>query len=154
MERAFAARLLGSRVQGPARAVAAVIRVGTGALFVGFSAGKFVDHAKEAADFSHYGIPIPNVSTYVVGTLELVSGVLLVAGLLTRPAALGLAVDMIGAIATAGRVDGGSFHLGVAPTLLVAMLFLLWAGPGSWSVDAQLLRRSALSASPTRQIRA
>jgi len=119
-------------------------------LFVGFSAGKFVDHAKEAADFRHYGIPVPNVSTYAVGALELVAGVLLVVGFLTRPAALGLAADMVGAITTAGRVDGGSFHLGVAPALLVAMLFLLWAGPGSWSVDGQLLRRSALLASPER----
>ena len=51
-------------------------------------------------------------------------------GLLTRPAAAVLAVNLVGAIATAGRVDGGSFHLGVGPTLLVAMLFLVWAGPG------------------------
>ena len=35
------------------------------------------------------------------------------------------------AIATAGRVDGGTFHLGVGPAMLVAMLFLVWAGPGA-----------------------
>jgi len=52
-----------------------------------------------------------------------------------------LAGDMIGAIATAGRVEGGSFHLGVAPTLLVAMLFLLWAGPGLLAFDNRLLAR-------------
>lgn len=149
MERALAERLFGSRVKGPARVVVTAVRVGTGALFVGFSAGKFVDHANEAADFRHYGIPVPNVSTYAVGALELVAGVLLLAGLLTRPAALALAADMIGAISTAGRVDGGSFHLGVAPTLLVAMLFLVWVGPGAWAVDGQLLRRASVLASPT-----
>ena len=69
------------------------------------------------------------------GALELVGGLLLVVGLLTRPAALLLAVNMVGAIATAGRVDGGTFHLGVAPTMLVAMLFLVWAGCGRLALD-------------------
>jgi len=120
-----------------------VVRVVTGVLFVTFSLGKFVDHAAEAADFDHYGIPAPEVATYLVGTLELVGGLLLVVGLLTRPAAALLAANLVGAIATAGRVDGGSFHLGVAPTLLVAMLFLVWAGPGVLAVDRTLLPRAA-----------
>jgi putative oxidoreductase len=119
------------------------VRVVTGVLFVTFSLGKFLDHATEAADFEHYGIPAPEVATYLVGTLELVGGLLLVVGLLTRPAAALLAANMVGAIATAGRVDGGSFHLGVAPTLLVAMLFLVWAGPGALALDGTLLRRPA-----------
>jgi len=55
-----------------------VVRVVTGVLFVTFSLGKFVDHAAEAADFDHYGIPAPEVATYLVGTLELVGGLLLV----------------------------------------------------------------------------
>jgi putative oxidoreductase len=113
----------------------------TGVLFVGFSLGKFVDHAKESADFDHYGIPASERATYLVGTLELVGGILLVAGLLTRPAAALLAANLIGAIATAGRVDGGTFHLGVAPTMLVAMLFLVWAGCGYVAFDHALLAR-------------
>jgi putative oxidoreductase len=64
-----------------------------------------------------------------------------VLGLFTRLAALLLAGDMIGAIATAGRVDGGSFHLGVAPALLAAMLFLLWVGPGLFAFDRRILPR-------------
>ena len=51
--------------------------------------------------------------------------------------------NLVGAIATAGRVDGGSFHLGVGPTMLVAMLFLVWAGPGVLAVDRMLLLRAA-----------
>jgi putative oxidoreductase len=120
-----------------------VVRIVTGVLFVTFSLGKFVDHAAETADFEHYGIPAPEVATYLVGALELVGGALLVVGLLTRPAAALLAANMLGAIATAGRVDGGSFHLGVAPTLLVAMLFLVWAGPGALALDRMLLPRTA-----------
>ncbi len=125
----------------------ALVRVVTGVLFVTFSLGKFVDHAKESADFDHYGIPAPEVATYLVGTLELVGGILLVIGLLTRPAALLLALNLVGAIATAGRVDGGTFHLGVGPAMLAAMLFLVWAGSGRFALDRRLstLGRSAHS---------
>jgi putative oxidoreductase len=67
-----------------------------------------------------------------------VCGALLVVGLLTRPAALLLAFNLVGAIATAGRVDGGPFHLGVAPAMLVAMLYLVWAGGGRLALDRTL----------------
>ncbi len=100
--------------------------------------GKFVDHMNEAMDFKHYGVPLAEVTVYLVGVVELLGGLLLVVGLFTRLAALLLAANMVGAIATAGRVDGGSFHLGVAPTLLVAMLFLLWAGSGALALDGKL----------------
>jgi putative oxidoreductase len=106
---------------------------------VTFSLGKFTDHARESADFDHYGIPAPQVATYLVGTLELACGLLLVIGLLTRPAALLLALNLVGAIATAGRVDGGSFYLGVGPAMLAAMLFLLWSGPGHFAPDPRWL---------------
>jgi putative oxidoreductase len=117
--------------------VPTAVRVVTGVLFVTFSVGKFFDHAQEAADFDRYGVPVPDVAVYLVGALELVGGVLLVVGLLTRLAALVLAANMVGAIATAGRVEGGSFHLGVAPTMLVAMLFLVWAGSGRLALDSR-----------------
>jgi putative oxidoreductase len=132
-------QLTASRFRGGAAAyVTTAIRVLTGVLFVSFSTGKFVDHMNEAMDFHHYGVPVADVTVYIVGVVELVGGLLLVVGLFTRLAALLLAVNMIGAIATAGRVDGGSFHLGVAPTLLVAMLFLLWAGSGAFALDGKL----------------
>ena len=136
-----------SRPHGAGAWATAVVRVVTGVLFVTFSLGKFVDHAQESADFDHYGIPAPEVATYLVGALELVGGILLVIGLLTRPAALLLALNLVGAIATAGRVDGGTFHLGVAPAMLVAMLFLVWAGSGRLAVDRVLQPR--LAPSPT-----
>ena len=53
---------------------------------------------------------------------------------------------MIGAIATAGVRVGGPFHLGVAPTLLVIMLGLVWIGSGKLSVDKRLARALAGSA--------
>jgi putative oxidoreductase len=131
----FAARVFAPRTHGVAAWATTVVRVVTGVLFVTFSLGKFVDHMQETADFRHYGIPTPAVATYLVGALELLGGLLLIVGLLTRPAAFLLACNLVGAISTAGRVDGGSFHLGVAPAMLVAMVFLVWAGPGNLALD-------------------
>jgi putative oxidoreductase len=139
----FTTWVFSSRPQGAGAWATTVVRVVTGALFVTFSLGKFVDHAHESVDFDHYGIPAPEVATYLVGALELLGGILLIIGLFTRPAALLLALNLVGAIATAGRVDGGTFHLGVAPTMLVAMLFLVWAGSGQCAVDRTLRSRLA-----------
>lgn len=120
---------------------AALLRVASGAIFVGFSFSKFTHHAKEARSFDRYSLPSPSLFAYAIGTLELSLGVLLVIGLATRLVALPLVGDMVGAIATAGRVDGGAVNLGLAPSLLVVMLFLLWAGAGRWSLDARLRQR-------------
>ena len=141
--KSLAAWAFGTRTHGAAAWATTVVRVTTGVLFVTFSLGKFVDHAAESADFEHYGIPAPDVATYLVGTLELLGGFLLVVGLLTRPAAALLAANLVGAVATAGRVDGGTFHLGVGPAMLVAMLFLVWAGSGRLALDRSRVVRLA-----------
>ena len=129
-------------VQGPtgwsARA-ALVLRVVAGAIVAGFGVGKFTHHDAEAGALDRYGVPFADVTTYWVGLLELGGGALLILGLLTRPAALGLAVNFVVAISTAGRIDGGPVHLGLAPALLLTMLFLLWAGPGERALDRRLL---------------
>lgn len=67
----------------------------------------------------------------LVGLLEVAAGLMLVVGLATRLAALGLAVVMAGAILTAGLSVGGPFHLGLAPALLAANLYLLGPAPGA-----------------------
>ena len=139
----FTAWACGTRTHGAGAWATTVVRVVTGVLFVLFSLGKFVDHAQESADFDHYGIPAPEVATYLVGVLELLGGLLLIVGLCTRPAAALLALNLMGAIATAGRVDGGTFHLGVAPAMLVAMLFLVWAGSGRLALDRTVRLRLA-----------
>ena len=123
-----------------------VIRVATGLFFISISRGKFFAHASETDDFDRYGIPFPAAMVIVVGVVELVCGIALVIGFGTRIAAAVLAANMIGAIATAGRVDGGSFHLGVAPSMLALMLVLVWAGPGRFSVDRVLASRRGSAA--------
>jgi putative oxidoreductase len=117
-----------------------VIRIVSGVFIVSVSLGKFFDHASESHDFDRYGVPIPATAVIVVGIVELVGGVALVTGLGTRIAAAALAANMVGAIATAGRVEGGAFNLGAAPLMLVLMLVILWAGPGAWSVDRIIAR--------------
>jgi len=117
---------------------AAVLRIVAGLIFIRYGLAKFRFHSKEVADFDRYGLPSPSLFVYMIGTLEFGAGCLLVAGLGTRLAALALAGNMVGAISTAGRVDGGFINLGLAPTLFVAMLFLLWAGPGRWALDGRV----------------
>jgi uncharacterized membrane protein YphA (DoxX/SURF4 family) len=97
-----------------ASAVATVVRLAAGAILIGFGQSKFVHHAKEVRSFDRYGLPAPEVFTYAIGTAELVGGILLVVGLMTRLVAL---------------------------TLLVAMLFLVWAGAGRFALDDLLARR-------------
>lgn len=117
--------------------VALVVRVAAGATIAAFGVGKFTRHAAEAGAFEEYGIPFPELMTYVVGVLELGGGLLLVAGVLTRPVALALAGNFTVAILTAGRIEGGPVHLILAPALLACMLFLLWAGPGRLSLGGR-----------------
>jgi putative oxidoreductase len=111
------------------------VRVGAGAFFVSTGVGKFLDHAHELDEFRRFEVPFPELAVPAVGLLEIVAGALLVVGFLVRPSALALALNMVGALLTAGRVVGGSFHLVYAPLLLVAMIFLAWAGPGRASLD-------------------
>lgn len=136
-------RLQTNRFRGAGAWIPTVVRVVSGLFFVSVSLGKFFDYSKEVDDFRRYEVPWAEVAVPLVGVLELVGGILLVVGFLVRPAAFLLALNMIGALATAGRVDGGSFHLVYGPALLVLMLFLCWAGPGRWSVDERMAARRA-----------
>ncbi len=133
-------------------ALAALVgRLAAGGIFLGFGMSKFTRHIAEAQSFDRYGLPAPDAFAYLIGVVEVGGAVLLIGGLLVRPAALMLAGDMVGAISTAGVKDGGAVNLGLAPALLVTMLFLLWAGAGLFALDRRLLAllavRSARDAS-------
>jgi putative oxidoreductase len=112
-----------------------VLRLLSGGVFVVFGIGKFVNHASELASFKSYGLPAPEVFVVVIGLVELVGGLLLIIGVLTRPAALVLAGDMIGAIVVSGIAKGELLSLTLAPAELLAMLVLLWTGPGAMSLS-------------------
>jgi putative oxidoreductase len=125
------------------------IRVIPGGVFMVTGIGKFVTFQSEVDAFRSFGIPAPEVMVVLAGLLEAIGGLCLILGLLTRPVALALAVNMAIAIGTAGRVVGGPFHLCVAPVLLLLMLVLVWSGAAKWSLDRRLLIR--LSGSVSRR---
>jgi len=111
-----------------------VLRLLSGGIFVVFGIGKFVNHGSELASFKSYGLPAPEAFVIVIGVIELVGGLLLIAGVVTRPAALVLAGDMIGAIVVSGIAKGELISLTLAPAELAAMLVLLWTGPGRYVI--------------------
>jgi putative oxidoreductase len=81
---------------------------------------------------------------FIVGGTEFVGGVLLVLGLLTRPAALGLAVSMFLAIKLAhwkqGLIGSASGYM-YALSMFGSMLGLLFLGAGGVSADSEAVRR-------------
>ncbi len=113
------------------------LRMAAGAVFVVFGAGKFVTFSSEVDHFEAFGLPWPTAAVVLAGLVEIVGGLMLLLGLLVRPAAVILAIDMALAIATAGRVEGGLLHLGLAPALLLLMLAIAWSGGTGWSLDAR-----------------
>jgi putative oxidoreductase len=111
-----------------------VLRLLSGGVFVVFGIGKFVNHGSELASFKTYGLPAPQAFVILIGLIELLGGVLVLIGVFTRPAALVLAGDMIGAIVVSGIARGELISLTLAPVELAAMLVLLWTGPGDRSL--------------------
>jgi putative oxidoreductase len=133
--------LLARRVHGRTAATVALARLAAGAVFVVFGIGKFSQHATEVDSFRTYGLPSPDAFVYAIGVLEIVGGLMLIAGLGTRLAALALAGDMVGAIVVSGIKEGEIVSLTLAPAELVTMVVLLVTGAGSGSLDARLRRR-------------
>ena len=139
---AVADLLVAGPVRGPRAVVAPVARVVGGAVFVVFGVGKFTQHASEVASFEDFGLPAPDAFVYAIGVIEVVGGLLLILGLLTRPAALVLAGDMVAAIVVSGIPLGETVSLTIAPAELVICLYLLWTGPGMLALDRSRLSQT------------
>ena len=116
--------------------------------------------------FARIGIPYPELMGPFVGTVETISGALIILGLLTRLATIPLIVIMVVAIIStkvpiwAGH-DFWIFHVPQLPRygfwsmahearadfdMLLGSLYLLIVGAGAWSLDAALLRTYQRSA--------
>ena len=90
---------------------------------------------------ANLGVPLPVFMGYVVTLAELIGGILLIVGLLSRLAALILAIEMVfttllvkinvGFIAPPGSGAGAELDL----ILLAAFLTILLVGPGRLSLD-------------------
>ncbi len=95
--------------------------------------------------FTQMGIPLPGITGPMVGLLEFFGGLALIFGLLTRLVALGLAVDMLGAILMV-RMAGGFFApkgIEFELALFAGAATLALAGAGAFSLDRMVAGRKA-----------
>ena len=135
-----------------------VIRMMAGGVFFWEGILKFVYVNQGVGRFTKLGMPMPETLAPVIAMLEIVGGLALIAGFLTRPFALLFIGEMIVAILSTKI----SMYLGTSPLPLppvppqvgiwavlhevrseyaqiMSAIFLLISGPGPWSLDASLL---------------
>lgn len=125
-----------------------LLRLSTGAIFTVHGAQKLFVYGFGGVSgaFAGMHIPLPGITGPLVGLVEFFGGLALIAGLLTRLAGLGLAINMLGAIAFVHLAAGFFAPNGVEfpLSLLGASLTLAFAGAGRFSIDALIAgRRSA-----------
>ena len=89
--------------------------------------------------------PPPAVLQLAVAWGELIGGLAMALGLLTRVAALGITIIMIGAIITATGHRGFSQGYEYNFAIIVMCAALIIVGPGSFSVDNIFFRRKPAS---------
>lgn len=124
-----------------------ILRIVTGFLFAAHGWQKFNEFtiAGTQAAFAQMGVPAANLVAPVVATLELVGGVALILGVLTRVFAALLAVNMLGALflvhAPAGIFAAtGGYELVLI--LAAAALAVALVGAGKVSVDKAVFGRA------------
>lgn len=139
-----------------------LLRLAVGVVFLSEGLQKFLfAEAQGAGRFAKIGIPAPEAMGPFVGGVEIVCGVLVLAGLATRFAALPLALTMLTALAstkvpillghgywrfaqTFAPKEGWWAFLHESRTdfsMLCAATFLAFVGGGAWSLDAWRMRR-------------
>jgi putative oxidoreductase len=104
--------------------------------------GKLANLDRTTQFFQTLHIPLPHLNAWVVGLSECVGGLLLLAGLGSRPVGALLAFDMIVAYLTADIdkvkhiFDDPDKFLGADPFLfMLASMMVLAFGPGAFSLD-------------------
>jgi putative oxidoreductase len=144
-----------------------LVRVMAGSVFLSEGILKFVYTNQGVGRFTKLGLPFPDLTANFVASLEIVGGLLLITGLLTRAIAIPFIIEMIVAILSTKI----SLYLGTSPLPLppappkigfwavaheirsdyaqiVSCAFLLIVGAGPWSLDAFLHKRRQPSARP------
>ena len=123
----------------------ALVRIMTGIIFVAHGYLKFFVFGLDGATnaFAQMGVPAPSITAPLVAVVELAGGLALIFGLLTRLAALALAIDMLVAVVLV-KLKGGFFIPNGAEfeiLLCVACVALVVAGAGALSIDEAIAKR-------------
>jgi len=136
-----------------------VTRIVVGWAFYLTGSGKWAHFDNTVTFFTELGIPFPEANAALVATLELVGGIALMVGLLTRLFAAGLASTMVVALLTADKqrfLESLNTTSEISPTDISAFVFLLffaWLalyGPGPVSLDKLLAKWLKLEADGPR----
>jgi uncharacterized membrane protein YphA (DoxX/SURF4 family) len=150
------------RADGPPAVIC--IRLLVGLVFLSEGIQKFLyPHQLGPGRFERIGIPAATFFADLDGVVEIVCGTLIVLGLLTRLAAVPLLIDITGAIVLTKvpELQPGGF-LGVQGfwgmahdartdlSMLLGLSFLLWVGPGRWSLDARITDAATAQPGPRR----
>lgn len=140
-----------------------LLRLMAGGVFLWEGVLKFVYTNQGVGRFAKLGMPLPHFSAVFVASLEIVGGLLLLSGFLTRFIAIPFVMEMIVAmLSTKIGIYLGTSPLPLPPAppklgiwavlheirseyaQLLTVLFLMIDGPGRWSLDAVLHRRAGL----------
>ena len=134
-----------------------VLRVITGTIFVAHGAQKLFVYGLDgvAGGFAQMGIPFPTIVGPMVGLLELVGGLALIVGLLTRLAGAGLAINMLGAFLLVHLPAGFFLPNGYEFVMMLgaSAITLMLTGAGRYSIDALIGRRREPAPTPVRELR-
>jgi uncharacterized membrane protein YphA (DoxX/SURF4 family) len=137
-----------------------LIRIMVGGVFLSEGILKFVYTNQGVGRFAKLGMPVPELTATFVGTLEIIGGLGLIFGLVTRGLAIAFIIEMIVAILSTKI----ALYLGTSPlpapasppkvgfwavmhetrsdyAQLLTSLYLLVVGPGPLSLDALLQKR-------------
>jgi putative oxidoreductase len=120
-----------------------IIRLIVGAVFLSEGIQKFLFPAiRGAGRFEKIGLPSPEFLGSFVGTFEILCGVLIFIGLVTRLASIPLIIIMLVAFATTKAevlANDGFWELLHGSrtdwSMLLGSIFLLIRGGGYWSID-------------------
>jgi putative oxidoreductase len=115
------------------------IRILAGIAFIAHGIPKLADPAMTQGFFGSIGLP-PELAI-PLGLLEVIGGIALLVGLVTRIASILLIIEMIGSSIVAKLSEGfvGGFELDLL--LMSVAISLLLTGPGKISVEYDILKR-------------